>query len=155
MKKTVKTSVVIGVFNVLSQAKYGLMSDADKIKVWKIARKLKPIAQKFEDDSRDCADKMKPTEDFTDRLRRWQEYNQLKNNNQPTIDIMSTAEHDAFTKEWNKYNELVGKAMKEYTDKEVEVDFEPISEDALLKLMESNEWTIGQVAVAGDFICED
>ena len=154
MKKTVKTSVIINVYNVLSGAKYGAMSDADKIKLFKISRKLKPIAQQFEEDSRDCAEKMKPTEDFTDRLRRWQEYNQLKSNNQPTIDIMTNAEHDAFTEEWNKYNELVGKAMKEYADKEVNVDFEPISEDALVKLMESNEWTLGHVAIVGDFICE-
>jgi hypothetical protein len=36
----------------------------------------------------------------------------------------------------------------------VSVDFEPIDDDALLALMESNDWTLGQVAVAADFICE-
>lgn len=154
MTKKVKTNVIIAVYSILANAKYGKMSDDAKIKMWKIMRKLKPIAQQFEEDSKDCADKMKPTEDFFDRLRKWQEYNRLHQDGKPTIDIMTTAEHDAFTDEYNKYNQLVGKAMKESSEREVSVDFDPIDDDALLALMESNDWTLGQVAVAADFICE-
>ena len=60
MTKKVKTEQVLGAFNVLNTAKYAKMDDADKIKVWKIARALKPIATKFDEDSKDAAEKLKP-----------------------------------------------------------------------------------------------
>ena len=69
MKKSIKTSEILGVYNIISNAKYGKMSDDDKVKVWKIARKLKPVAVKFEDDSKDAAEKMKPAKDFDERLQ--------------------------------------------------------------------------------------
>ena len=53
-KQTIKTEKVLNAYRVLSTAKYGKMDDGDKIKVWKIARTLKPVADKFEDDSKDA-----------------------------------------------------------------------------------------------------
>ena len=154
MKKSVKTVEVFNVYNILSTAKFDKLSDTIKVSVWKIARQLKPVAQEFGDTSRDCAEKMQPTEDFPERLRRWQKYNQLKEESKPTIDVMSTAEHDAFSREFQKYNKLVNEAMKESAESKVELNFEPISEDGLMKLAESNEWTIGQIVAVGDLICE-
>ena len=154
MKRTVKTKEILNVYQHLGQAKYGKLSDEDKIKVWKIARKLKPIAQKFEEDSRDCAEKMKPTDDFTERLQKAQEYERLKQQNEPTIDVMTTAEYDAFIAEFRSYQKLVDKAIKEMADVEVDVCFEPISEESFGQLMASNEWTMAQAATIGDFICE-
>lgn len=154
MKKSVKTVEVFNAYNILSTAKFDKLPDTIKVSVWKIARQLKPVAQGFGDMSRDCAEKMQPTEDFPERLRRWQKYNQLKEESKPTIDVMSTAEHDAFSREFQKYNKLVNEAMKESAESKVELNFEPISEDGLMKLAESNEWTIGQIVAVGDLICE-
>ena len=56
MKKTVKTSEILSVYNIISTAKYGKLSDEDKVKVWKITRKMKPVATKFDEDSKDAAD---------------------------------------------------------------------------------------------------
>lgn len=155
MKKTVKTSEILAVYNIISSAKYGKLSDEDKVKVWKITRKLKPIATKFDDDSKDAAEKMKPTEDFSERLEKAQEYERLRSEKQPTIDIMTTADYKKFVEELKKYNKLVGDAVKEFADKEVELEFCAINEEAFGKLMASNEWTMGQVSVLGDFICEE
>ena len=77
MKKNVKTSEILSVYQIISSAKYGKMSDEEKIKAWKIARKLKPVATKFEEDSKDAADKMKPSEDFDQQLQKAQEYEPL------------------------------------------------------------------------------
>ena len=154
MKKTVKTSEILAVYNIISSAKYGKLSDEDKVKVWKITRKLKPIATKFDEDSKDAAEKLKPTEDFSDRLEKAQEYERLRSEKQPTIDVMTTADYDKFVEELKKYNKLVGDAVKEFADKEVELEFNAVSEEAFGKLMASNEWTMGQVSVLGDFICE-
>lgn len=154
MKKTVKTSEILSVYQIIGNAKYGKMSDDDKVKVWKIARKLKPVANKFEDDTKDAADKMKPYEDFDQKLQKAQEYERLKNDKKPTIDVMSTADYDKFIADFKQYKNTVDKAVKEFADKEVEIEFDAISEEAFGKLITSNEWTFGQVTLLGDFICE-
>ena len=154
MKKTVKTSEILSVYNIISNAKYGKMDDADKIKVWKIARRLKPVATKFDEDSKDAAEKMKPYEDFDKKLQKAQEYERLRQKKEPTIDVMTTADYDAFIEDFKKYNQVVNDAIKEFADKEVKVEFDTISEDAFGKLLASNDWNMGQVTLIGDFICE-
>ena len=154
VKRTVKTSEILSVYNIISNAKYGKMDDADKIKVWKIARRLKPVATKFDEDSKDAAEKMKPYEDFDKKLQKAQEYERLRQKKEPTIDVMTTADYDAFIEDFKKYNQVVNDAIKEFADKEVKVEFDTISEDAFGKLLASNDWNMGQVTLIGDFICE-
>lgn len=154
MNKKVKTSEILKVYNVIGSAKYGKMSDEDKVKVWKIARKLKPFATKFDEDTKDAAEKMKPAEDFDEKLQKAQEYERLRQKGEPTIDIMTTPEYEKFLSTFKDYQKLVDKAVQEFADKEVKVDFEPINEEAFGKLMASNDWTMEQVATLGDFICE-
>jgi len=154
MKKNVKTSEILRVYNVIGSAKYGKLSDDEKVKVWKIARKLKPIATKFDDASKDAAEKMKPSEDFDDMVAKAQEYERLRQKKEPTIDIMTKYEYDKFCDSFNGYRKLVDKAVKEFADKEVKVDFEPVSEETFGKLMASNDWTMEQAAILGDFITE-
>ena len=147
MKKTIKTEKVLAVWQVLGSAKYTKMEDADKIKVWKISRVLKPIAEKFDDDSKDAAEKLKPTEDFSDRLQNAQEYERVSKDASADASKlkMGAAEYGEFIKELQNYNKLVGDAVKGFAEKEVEVEFEPINEDAFGKLMASNDWNFEQV----------
>ena len=154
MKKTAKTSEILSVYNVLSSAKYTKLDDADKIKVWKLARKMKPIATKFDEDSKDAAEKLKPSEAFDERLSKAREYERLQTEGKPTVDIMTTADYKRFLDEIGQYNRLVGDAVKEFADKEVEMEFDALSEESFGLLMASNEWTVGQVTTLGDFICE-
>ena len=78
MKKvTLTTEKVLTAFNVLKGASYQKMTDDDKIKLWKIARSMKPIATKFEDDSKDAAEKLKP-EGLDEQLEKAKEYEQKK-----------------------------------------------------------------------------
>lgn len=156
MKQKVKTEKVLAAFNVLNTAKYGKLDDQDKIKVWKIARLLKPIATKFDEESKDAAEKMKPTEDFSDRLQKAQQYEQ--DIRKPDYDAeklpMGPNEYRDFIEEFKKYQKLVNDAVKEFADKEVELEFEPVSEEVFGKLMASNDWTMDQVTTLGDMICK-
>lgn len=147
MKKTIKTEKVLALWQVLCSAKYTKMEDADKIKVWKISRVLKPIAEKFDDDSKDAAEKLKPTEDFSERLQNAQEFERVqKDKNADASKLkMGAAEYGEFIKELQNYNKLVSDAVKGFAEKEVEVEFEPIGEDAFGKLMASNDWNFEQV----------
>ena len=153
MKQTLKTEKVLSAYRVISTAKYSKLDDADKIKVWKIAKAMKPVATQFEEDSKDAAEKMKPTEDFADRLQKAQEYERmLRANEDISKSPMGAAEYDAFLKEFQKYNQLVTDAVKEFADKEVELEFEGLNDDAFGKLMASNEWTMEQVMEIGTLI---
>lgn len=152
-KKTIKTEKVLSAFRVLNTAKYTKMTDEDKIKVWKIARALKPIADKFEDDSKDAAEKFKPTEDFAERLQKAQEFERKRNAGEDMTDApMGAAEYGEFIKEFQKYNKTVADAVKEFADKEVEVEFDVLTEEAFGKLMASNEWEVSQVIEIGQII---
>lgn len=153
-KQTIKTEKVLSAYRVLSTAKYSKMADEDKIKVWKIARTLKPVAEKFEDDSKDAAEKMKPSEDFDDKLQKAQEYERMVKDKDADMTKLpiGAAEYGAFIKEFQQYNKLVGDAIKEFADKEVEVSFDRLSEDAFGKLMASNEWTMEQTMEIGTLI---
>ena len=153
MKKTIKTERVLTAFRVLNTAKYTKMSDEDKIKVWKIARALKPVADKFEDDSKDAAEKFKPTEDFAERLQKAQEFERMRNAGEDMANApMGAAEYGEFLKEFQKYNQTVGEAVKEFAEKEVEVEFDVLTEEAFGKLMASNEWEMAQTLEIGQII---
>ncbi|MBR1449570.1 MAG: hypothetical protein IJ588_12600 [Prevotella sp.] len=157
MKKlTLRTEDVLKAHNVLNAAKYGKLEDADKVRVWKIGRQMKPVADAFDDATKDAAEKMKPTEDFTERLQKAQEYEQKVRQADTDAQTlpMGAAEYDAFIKEFKQYNELVGKAVKEQADKEVTLEFEPLSEEAFGRLMASNEWTVEQALRVGELVCE-
>ena len=153
MTKTVKTEKVLGAYNVLNTAKYTKMDDADKIKVWKIARALKPVATKFDEDSKDAAEKLKP-EGFDDNLQKAQEYERVTKDKDADASKleMGAAEYGEFIKKLKEMNKLVADALKEFANKEVDIDFEPISEDAFTKLMASNDWTMEQAVMIGELI---
>lgn len=154
MKKTIKTEKVLEVFKIINTAKYTKMNDNDKVKAWKIARQLKPVATKFEEDCKDASEKFKTEiKDFDERLQKAQKFEQAKKDNKDCED-MTSGEYAAFLYEFKNYQELVNKAIKEFADKKVKVEFEPLSEDAFGKLMSSNEWTMGQVMLVCDIICE-
>lgn len=155
MKQTLKTEKILSAYRVISTAKYSKLDDADKVKVWKIAKAMKPVATQFDEDSKDAAEKLKPTDDFGERLQKAQEYERmLRANEDMSKSPMGAAEYDAFLKEFQDYNKLVSDAVKEFADKEVELVFEGISEDAFGKLMASNEWTMEQVIEIGTLIVE-
>jgi hypothetical protein len=158
MTKKIKTSEILAAYNTLNSAKYGSMEDADKIKVWKITRALKPVATKFDEDSKDAAEKMKPKDkDFDEKMQKAQEYERMIHD--PKADAsklpMGAAEYDEFIKKvWQPYNKLVNDTIKESANKEVKVSFEPLNDDAFGKLMSSNEWTMGQAVALSEIICE-
>ena len=52
------------------------------------------------------------------------------------------------------FNKLLAKAVKEFADAEVELEFDALSEDAFAKLMASNDWTMQQIGFLADNICQ-
>lgn len=156
MKTKITTEKVLNAYRVIGGAKYTKMDDSDKIKVWKIARALKPVVDKFDDDYKDAAEKMKPSEDFADNLQKAREFERITK--EKDFDAsklpMGVAEYNEFIKKLQDYNRLVDEAVKEFVDKEVEIEFEPLSEESFGKLMASNEWTMEQTVEIGMLILQ-
>ena len=153
MKKVLKTEQVMTAFNILNAATYKKLDDADKVKLWKIARAMKPVAKQFEEDSKDAAEKLKP-ENLDAQLEKARDYEAKRQNGDNDLP-MTDAEYQAFIRDlWTPFNQLVAKAVREFADKEVEIEFEPLSEEAFGKLMASNDWTIQKADVIGNLIIE-
>lgn len=157
MKKTFKTIDIVVAFKVLNEANYSEMEETASIAVWKIARALKPIATKFEDDNKDAAEKFKPkSKDFEEKLQKFYEYNAMVMNQSADMKKlpMGAAEYQQFSFEVIKpYNEKVKKATDEFAEADVTVEFEPVSEEVFGKLMASNKnWKMSQAMAVADII---
>lgn len=139
-----KLEDVVNAFRLLNDAKYQKLGDDDKVKVWKATRALKPMAMQLEEDIQDARQRFIPSEDFNQRLQKAIEYEKLKTEKKEELP-MSEAEYLAILADYNKFRDMMKKALDESNSKEVEVSFEPISEEAFGKLMASNDWTFKQV----------
>ena len=155
MKKvTISIKMIHSAYMVLSAAKFSSLADADKIKLYKIARAMKPSARQFEEDSRDAAEKLKP-EGIDAKLQKAQEYEAKTKAGETDKLPMTAEEYQKFIqREWLPFNNLVQKAVREFADKEIELEFEPLTEEAFGKLMASNDWTIEKATTIGDLITE-
>ena len=138
-----KTNEILEAYKVLQNAKYQKLSDDGKVKVWKITRLMKPVATQFKDDLQDAQQKLMPDGDFIQRLGKAMQYEQDKKNEKTSA--ITDEEYQAIVKEVNEYNQLVNKAMQEYSEKDVELEFEALSEEDFGKLMASNDWTMAEV----------
>ena len=102
------------------------------------------------------AEKLKPFDDYDEKLAEAQEYDRVsRDKNADASQLkMGAAEFNEFVKEMNHYQDLISKALKDEMEKDVEVEFEPIGEDALLKLMNSNDWTMAEVMAVSEVAVE-
>lgn len=144
MKKTIKTSAVYGVFQLLNGAKLGgLKKNEDKTAVLKVLRELKPVAVKFEDERKDILEKLKP-EGYEDDLRRAQQYEaEMKDGTKPTV--LTAKEYQEIISRSMAYNREAAKAIDEILVTDVEVEIEPLTDELIVELMTQNDWTAGQV----------
>ena len=53
-----------------------------------------------------------------------------------------------------EYNKRVEACLKEEAEKEVELTFDKLSEEAFSKLVASNDWTCGQIMALSDAVAE-
>ena len=164
MKKKLKTEVVIALFRMLNEAKYAKMNDDGKIKTWRILRALKPIAVKFDDDMKTAREKLRP-EGYDELLKKAQ---QIENDERKAYGSITTQEQEQnFAKmlrekyaDYAKFQDahmemlkLVEKALHEYAEQDVEVKFDPLSDNDFEHLMTSNDWTMTQAGFLADNIC--
>jgi hypothetical protein len=157
MSKKVKTKEVLVAWQVLGQAKYDKLDSDQKVRVFHIGQMLKPIATAFSDYSADAAEKMQPSADFQERWDKAKVYETMTAN--PKADMeqlpMGPAEYKEFmVKEYFPFDRLWKKAIKDEGDKEVELKFDPISEEVLFALADANKWNVDQSTAVAAVVCK-
>ncbi|MBR7126496.1 MAG: hypothetical protein IKC86_07855, partial [Prevotella sp.] len=117
MSKKVKTKEVLAAWQVLGQAKYDKLDSDQKVRVFHIGQKLKPIATAFSDYSADAMEKMQPSTDFQERWDKAKVYETMTAD--PKADMeqlpMGPAEYKEFmVKEYFPFDRLWKKAIKDF-----------------------------------------
>ena len=157
MSKKVKTKEVLATWQVLGQAKYDKLDSDQKVHVFHIGQQLKPIATAFSDYSADAMEKMQPSADFQERWDKAKVYETMTAD--PKADMeqlpMGPAEYKEFmVKEYFPFERLWKKAIKDEGDKEVELKFNPISEEVLFALADANKWNVDQTTAVATVVCK-
>ena len=141
----------------LGAAKYDKLDSDQKVRVFHIGQQLKPIATAFSDYSADAMEKMQPSADFQERWDKAKVYETMTAD--PKADMeqlpMGPAEYKEFmVKEYFPFDRLWKKAIKDEGDKEVELKFDPISEEVLFALADANKWNVDQTTAVATVVCK-
>lgn len=142
---------VADLYALLGKASYARLGDEDKLRLWRTARQLRPVAATFIADCRDAAERLLPDKDFRRRLKAARDYEQKNDGDSG----MTEDEYQAFLAELSQYNELVGKAVADLADEEVDIAVYPLSDDAIARLVTSNDWTLEQAGIIEDMLREE
>lgn len=132
MKTTVDK--IVKAYAKLGDVKVTTLEDKEVMKVIRMRKAMRPVSEDFNAFLEDVKAKFKP-EGFEETVRKAQE----------GWDKMTDAEKKAANELVTGYNRKVEVAVKEESEKEVEIEFEPLSEDSLTKLMKENSLTVAEM----------
>lgn len=134
-----KVKLIVEAYKLLGNAKTTNLDDADKGKILKARKAMRPIADEFEAFLKDAQEMFKPEgwEETQNKLAQWQQEGEKT--------TLSEEERIAINKALIGYQSAIDKEVKAELDKEVEIEIEKLSEGADIKLMSANDWTPNQL----------
>lgn len=134
-----KVKSIVEAYKLLGNAKTTNLDDADKSKILKARKAMRPIADEFEAFLKDAQEMFKPEgwEEIQKKLSQWQQEGEKT--------TLSEEERIAINKALIGYQSAIDKAVKAELDKEIEIEIEKLSEGSDIKLMSANDWTPNQL----------
>ncbi len=142
VKKSVKTSDAVSVYNVLKSLKIAKMAKEDQFAVLRAARALKPVATGFDDFVKDAQERLKP-EGFDEIVEKSQRFDSLTDDEKREVNTVAAA-----------YQKDVDDCVKPELDSDKEIDsFTPLSEDAIAAIATGNEHLDVQTLMLLQDIC--
>ncbi|MEE0968271.1 MAG: hypothetical protein U0M06_02720 [Clostridia bacterium] len=134
-----KVKSIVEAYKLLGNAKTTNLDDADKGKILKARKAMRPIADEFEAFLKDAQEMFKPEgwEETQKKLAQWQQEGEKT--------TLSEEERIAINKALIGYQSAIDKAVKAELDKDVEIEIEKLSEGADIKLISGNDWTPNQL----------
>lgn len=140
-----KTESVVAVYKLINESKLTKMEDADKFKMIKIMRAMKPIATSYEDFQKDAQEKLKD-DDFEVMQKRAQD---LQSNNGQG----SPEEFKEVNAYYEKYYKSLNDFLKPELEKENDFSYEKLSEDAFGKYLASNDFKMDEILKIEEAVC--
>ena len=141
-------------YNLISVCKLTKMSDEGKIKIWKILKTLKPVSDKFNNEIQIAVDKFKPFSDYDSKLEKCKKYEDMVSKNVTEELPVTEEEYKSFMVEYIKYNDLVNKAIDDYSENTYVLDVNLLSEEEYENLITSNDWDASDVLFLGEIITQ-
>ena len=139
MKVSVKK--IVEAYELLGNAKVSKLEDADKIKILKARKAMRPTANEYEAFEKDCQEAMK-YEGFDADIEPYTvAHNKIR---QGKGNEITEDEAKAYGRVM-EYDMKVRKALYDEQNKEVEIEIEKLSEGSDIKLMSANDWTPNQL----------
>ena len=138
-----KTIEIVNACTMLDSADYQQLPDDERIKLWKIARKLRPIADTYLKEKQSAQETFKPNDEVWEKFKKGAEYEDAKQKG--TELPITDKEYKEIKEEYIKHLKLVKKALKELEDKEEELEIEPLSEAGFDKLIGLNKWPLPEL----------
>lgn len=148
---TLKTESAVMAYSILNTAKLRGIENNIKFELVKIVCKLKPVATAFEAFREDVQTRLR-SENFDEMQQKAQEWQKQEQEGNVTL---SEEERIAINKFFNEYANNVNACIKEEAEKNVDVDFNLLSEDAFNALIGANEdWSMEHIVTLREIIAE-
>lgn len=139
MKKAkYKVAAISNAYKSLCSAKVTRMKEGEKFAVVRIMKALKPIATEYQGFIDDVSKKFMP-ENFEHIASKM-----------PNLNSLTKEEREIF----NRYEASVNKCVVEEGQREVSVEFTPISEESLQRLVEGSDLFLGEIMNFYDIIVQ-
>lgn len=132
----VKKEAVVVAYRILDNAKISKMNDEEKFLVIRAMRQLKPVAEDYDGFVKDAAQRLRP--EGYDAIEAKQ-----------GMDL--TPEEEAVAA---KYNDDITRCVREELDKEVELTFTPLPDEAMGRFISSNDLSVRELMLVMDVIGE-
>lgn len=136
-----KKSEVLAIYEIVKAAKVTKMDDADKFKVVKALKNMKPIATDFDEFKKEALEKLKG-EDHDSMVEKAQKWQQEGENTTLTVE-----ERTELNKYFNEYNNKVLECVREEAEKDIVLNIDKLNDEAFQKFVASNDWSGEQALV--------
>lgn len=150
MKKNLKTATVNEVYTLLDAAKYTKMEAADRRALVKAMRPLKKVSTDFNDFREDAIKRLRP-DNYEEVDRLVGEFNGLSAEARNAA--VTDPKYASAIKAFNAFQTDISECLREEIAKEQELEYEPLTAEAIDRLLDSNEgWTVGQAMLVEDVL---
>ena len=141
MKASVKQ--IVDTYNALGNAKSSTLDDAEKGKILKARKAMRPFVTEYEAFKKDCQEMHK----YEGLDKDVELYNSALNKYYQGKGNEVTEEEAKAHERVMEYDRKIAKPLHEGEIKEVELEFEKLSEGSDVKLMSANDWTPKQLDI--------
>lgn len=146
-----KVKEIVQSYLVLKDAKLTKMEDADKFKVIRAMREMRPVVEKYSADEKEASEKLED-EDYKSAMEKAEGHNEaLKEGDKSGM--LSYSELKEIQSVFDKVDKSKKEILNELQGEEKDMHFDKISEEAFGKLIASNDFKVEQMLYLEIVLC--